>query len=71
MDATNSSRQTPAVAPNCLKCTFFAVSWDVKFPRSCKVFGIKSKQLPSHAVFKATGTHCPEFKISDRIKENR
>jgi hypothetical protein len=48
-------------APDCLKCVHFRVTWEPAFPRSCGVFGIKSRNLPSVEVFRATGSHCPAF----------
>ena len=60
--------KTPPRAPDCLSCSHFHVSWDPRFPRACAVFGIKSRKLPSHVVFEATGRHCPEFAKSPRIK---
>jgi hypothetical protein len=60
--------EIPLRAPNCLQCRYFHVSWDPRFPRSCAVFGIKSKKLPSHAVYEATGRHCPTFQKSPKIK---
>jgi hypothetical protein len=65
----NSERVNPGQAPNCLKCRHFHVSWDPKFPRACSVFEIKSKRLPSHVVYEATGRHCPAFEKSSKIKE--
>jgi hypothetical protein len=47
--------------PNCLKCVYFKVSWDAAFPRSCTVFEIKCRNLPSVEVFRATGQKCPAF----------
>ena len=44
------------------------ISWDPRFPRACSVFAVKSKQLPSHVVFQATGKHCPSFERTPRIK---
>lgn len=52
---------SPARAPDCLKCLHFKVSWDPAFPRSCLVFGVKSAFLPSREVYAATGKHCPAF----------
>jgi hypothetical protein len=49
------------MAPNCLKCLHFRITWEPAFPRSCLVFGIKSRNLPSLEVFGATGRHCPSF----------
>lgn len=61
----------PSRAPNCLKCVFFAVSWDPSFPRSCSVFGIKSRDLPSMVVYQSTGRHCPSFRESPRLRKNK
>ena len=47
---------------NCLHCRFFEVTWDQDYPRGCKIFGIKGKDLPSVAVRAATGRDCPSFK---------
>jgi hypothetical protein len=60
---------SPSTAPNCLKCRHFYVSWDPKFPRACALFGVKSRQLPSHAVFEANGHHCPAFEKSPRVRD--
>ncbi|TVQ17641.1 MAG: hypothetical protein EA382_18570 [Spirochaetaceae bacterium] len=55
-------------APNCLKCEHFHVTWDPKFPRGCRVFGVKSPRMPSLVVFESTGRHCPAFSQAPRIK---
>ena len=68
-NAIARSGASPPRAPNCLKCDYFAVSWDPAFPRSCTVFGIKSRQIPSLLVFESTGRHCPAFKLSERLKK--
>lgn len=49
-------------APDCLKCAHFKVTWEPAFPRSCVVFGIKSRNLPSIEVYRATGQHCPSYR---------
>lgn len=56
-------------APNCLKCEHFFVTWDVGFPRGCRVFGVKSRRLPSLVVRETTGRHCPAFRQASRIAE--
>ncbi|TFG83080.1 MAG: hypothetical protein E4H20_06345 [Spirochaetales bacterium] len=48
-------------APNCLTCEYFYVTWDIGFPRGCRIFDIKCRILPSHEVFTATGVHCPSY----------
>jgi hypothetical protein len=60
---------SPEHAPNCLKCVYFSVTWDKKFPRGCSVFGVKSRELPSAVVYRSTGRHCPFFKKSPKIQE--
>ncbi|HET7838876.1 MAG TPA: hypothetical protein VFL04_03890 [Rectinemataceae bacterium] len=55
-------------APNCLKCVHFRITWEPAFPRSCLVFGIKSRNLPSVEVFAATGRHCPSFELKAGLK---
>ncbi|MDR0669531.1 MAG: hypothetical protein LBF95_05570 [Treponema sp.] len=51
----------PPDYPNCLVCVHFKVTWDPAFPRSCGVFGFKSRNLPSVEVFASTGRRCPLF----------
>ncbi|MDA8426435.1 MAG: hypothetical protein M0Z80_09890 [Treponema sp.] len=58
----------PDRAPNCLKCLYFRVTWDPAFPRSCLVFGIKCRNLPSLEVFASTGHHCPSFRLKPGLK---
>ena len=58
----------PSRAPNCLKCLHFRITWEPDFPRSCLVFGIKGKNLPSVEVFAATGSHCPSFQLKPGLK---
>ncbi|MDR3144662.1 MAG: hypothetical protein LBU21_00135 [Treponema sp.] len=47
--------------PNCLRCAYFKVTWDPAFPRSCALFNLKCRNLPSIEVFLATGRRCPSF----------
>jgi hypothetical protein len=53
---------------DCYQCKHFAVTWEPKFPRSCKLFGFKTTQLPSVAVMKSSGVPCEGFerKASDK-----
>lgn len=48
-------------APNCHQCRYFKVSWDKRFPKGCKKFGFKGKNLPSLEVLVTTGQHCIFF----------
>lgn len=51
----------PQAAPNCLKCRHFVVTWNRRFPRACRAFGIQTPRMPSVVVFEQTGYHCPAF----------
>jgi hypothetical protein len=55
-------------APDCLKCVHFHVTWDPAFPRSCDVFGIKCRHLPSIEVRRNTGLDCPAFALKAVVK---
>jgi len=62
----NPNRQGPV--PNCLKCSYFKVTWDTVFPRACEMFGFKTHVMPAHEVFRATGSNCPAFRLKDGLK---
>lgn len=53
---------------NCLKCKNYYVTWEAAFPRGCRLFGFKSKQMPSVLVMQATGIQCKNYdeKIKDK-----
>jgi len=67
MDDTRGA-EGPGRAPDCLKCANFRVTWEPTFPRSCTVFGIKSRRLPSLEVLAATGRHCPAFELKAGLR---
>lgn len=52
----------------CKKCKHYYITWDIKFPNGCKLFGIKSKHLPSMMIYQSTGKNCDHFieKISTK-----
>ena len=54
---------------DCFKCRHFAVSWDPRFPRSCKFFGFKTVQMPSVTVLKSSGEPCGGFEKKETGKE--
>ena len=60
--------EIPAKPPNCMKCVHFKVSWDPDYPRLCELFSIKCVNMPSHEVFRATGSNCPSFKQKEGLK---
>ncbi|MDR2468642.1 MAG: hypothetical protein LBD22_06760 [Spirochaetaceae bacterium] len=57
----NQPEKSRRRVPDCLCCVHFKVSWDADFPRSCEIFTIKSRNMPSIEVLNATGRHCPAF----------
>ncbi|MDR2534950.1 MAG: hypothetical protein LBD29_02820 [Treponema sp.] len=65
MECSNQYPNPPR-APDCIKCLHFRVTWEPAYPRSCSLFGIKTRNLPSIEVFRATGRHCPSFEVKGR-----
>jgi len=47
---------------NCFECVHFFITWDDKFPRGCRIMDFKSREMPSVAVFKASGMPCQRFR---------
>ena len=43
---------------DCFHCVHFYVTWEPRFPKACRLFGFKSANLPSVAVFESTGSVC-------------
>ncbi|TVQ36166.1 MAG: hypothetical protein EA384_14835 [Spirochaetaceae bacterium] len=54
-------------APDCLTCRHFFVTWDKRYPRGCRIFEIKSRELPSLVVLRSTGRRCPSYERSPRV----
>jgi hypothetical protein len=46
---------------NCLKCKYYLVTWDARYPRGCKLFGFKGTTMPSITVYRSTGAACQNF----------
>ena len=57
----NNDYNKSNTAVNCVKCRYFYVTWDPKFPRGCKQFGFKTIKLPSYTVLEATGNPCGSY----------
>ncbi len=51
---------------DCFQCRHFFITWDKTFPNGCKVFGFKTKQLPSVAVQQASGAFCAAFQLKGK-----
>ncbi len=55
------NRFSTAKKVDCYKCIYFYVTWDINYPRGCKIMGFKSTELPSTVVSRASGMHCLHF----------
>ena len=53
---------------NCFKCRYFQITWDTKFPRSCKLYEFKSAKMPSVAILETTGEHCVGFELKNSFE---
>jgi hypothetical protein len=54
----------PATAPrgaDCRRCRHYAVTWDRDAPHGCRVYGFKSRRLPSLVVRESAGSDCAAF----------
>lgn len=47
--------------PNCKKCKYYFVTWDKRFPFGCKLFSVKSKQVPFIVVYQSLGKVCESY----------
>lgn len=47
--------------PNCYHCKYYFVTWDVRMPRGCKLFDIKTAQWPTDIVKASSGEDCIDF----------
>lgn len=54
---------------NCIKCKNYYVTWDNSLPKGCKLFGFKSRQLPSVLVKQATGAECKNYE--EKLKNSK
>jgi len=56
---------------NCRECRHYHITFDVSAPYGCRVYGFKSKILPSMAVFQSSGMECSLFlKKESRSSDN-
>ena len=56
---------------DCLKCKYYFVTWDPKYPRACKLYGFRSVSIPSVEVYKASGEECAGFVRKDVTIQHR
>jgi len=45
----------------CRKCIHYFITWDQRFPYGCKLYEVKSRQMPSIIVYQSLGSKCPNF----------
>lgn len=57
--------------PQCMKCTHYMVTYDPISPRGCRLYQVKSAQMPCLIVKMSTGKECPDFKIRENKKEEK
>lgn len=48
--------------PNCFKCFYFSITWQIKRAYACRAMGFKSNQIPSLVVRRNSGQPCMMFK---------
>ena len=41
-----------------MQCKHFYITWEANFPRGCRLFAIKSRQLPMIEVMRIDGHAC-------------
>ncbi|WP_101842331.1 uracil-DNA glycosylase [Halobacillus sp. Marseille-P3879] len=53
---------------NCFTCRHFYTTWNPQFPRGCRAYGFKGREMPSTTVLHTTGTAClqHERKLGNR-----
>lgn len=44
-----------------MKCRHYHVTWDSERPHGCRIYKMKSSQLPSLSVLKETGEQCLSY----------
>jgi len=64
-----SKANIPDRAPDCFKCRYFKITWELSYPRSCQFFGVKCRNLPSMEVFLSTGKNCYAFEAREEFAE--
>lgn len=53
--------QIPNKRIYCKNCFNYYITWDKKFPHGCKLWGIKSLNMPSIAVLHSKGNVCEYY----------
>ncbi|MFT4709525.1 MAG: hypothetical protein ACI8Q9_000647 [Planctomycetota bacterium] len=61
----------PQVAPLCVHCVHYFVTYDPATPHACRYFGMKSRMIPSMVVKNESGKHCGAFEVKNPPKGKR
>lgn len=56
---------------NCFQCKHFHTTWNPHFPRGCKAYGFKTKEMPSVYVKQATGMECLQFEPKNGMNRQK
>lgn len=56
---------------SCFKCVHYAVTWDPKYPKGCRLFGVKTANTPSAVVYMSTGKECAGFEQKGEPKAKK
>jgi hypothetical protein len=54
---------------DCRGCQHYYITWDPHFPNGCRLFGFKSKTLPSITTWEATGAPCEHYIENKKRKD--
>ncbi|QRM19748.1 hypothetical protein GBK02_10190 [Dechloromonas sp. TW-R-39-2] len=52
---------SPAQAPNCMRCRHHLITYDTHFPYACQALGFRSRRQPSRDVLENSGMICQWF----------
>lgn len=55
---TMGEENNPKNLVNCRTCKHFYITWDAAMPNGCRLYGMKTKQLPSQIVKESSGMSC-------------
>jgi hypothetical protein len=56
---------------NCLQCQHYYSTWDKDLPRGCKLYGIKTMQMPSLAVKRESGSKCAGYEQKKHFQKKK
>ena len=57
-DKTDKSSSNKNKNPDCMRCSFFRITWQPDMPYSCAKFGFKCRSLPCLEVLNSSGEPC-------------